>query len=77
MRLTRSGPGATVIGAVAERPPPVAVTVPRPPFAPAVNMTAAPTGGWIVPIPAGATVHGVETVSSSYPDFFADLALLQ
>src|SRR5919201_1895975 len=57
MPATRNGPGATVIGAEAVKPAPVAVMVPLPPFAPAVNVTAAPVCGWTVPSPVGATVQ--------------------
>ena len=43
------------------KPAPVAVTMPRPPFGPAVKLTVEPASGWIDPSPAGATVHDAAT----------------
>src|SRR5437867_2099119 len=73
MPAIRSGPGATAIGAEAVKPAPVAVTVPRPPFAAAVSATAAPARGWTVPSPAGATVQ-VGLTGTGLPNWSVPIA---
>src|SRR5262245_31547991 len=73
MPATRNGPGATAIGALAVKPAPVAVTVPWPPFAPAVKVAVAPVRGWTVPSPVGATVQ-VALTGTSLPYWSAPTA---
>src|SRR6187401_1603715 len=73
MPATQSCPGATVIGADALKPPPVAVTIPLPPFAPAVKFTVEPDAGWNFPSSAGATVQDAVT-GTAFPYWSVPIA---